>query len=281
MTEQYEKGDGPLSGIRVLDFTALLQGPLATSLPGLARFAAERGEFSKAREMFERAWGLALKHGSRIDQHFAAAGMYRIQLTLEGPESARRWQEIRAQAARELGARELIVRAAEFEGDLLYELGEYERSRDALARGIATMDPLTMRGTVPELRWKMARSLLALGDLDRARAEAELARAETGADDQFSQGTTRAALAAVRAAEGRDMEAEALYREAIALLSRAQPLEANERRIELARFLIQRGRGAEARADLERLRDFYSDPAAARPRAEVEALLAQTVTVRA
>jgi tetratricopeptide (TPR) repeat protein len=206
--------------------------------------------------------------------------MYRLGLVLDGPEATRKWAEVQSRLAREIGGRAFTGRGAEVEGDILYRLGDFARSIDVLRQGVAPLDPKTMRGVIPELRWKLSRSLLALGDLAGARQEAELARSETGPDDIYSQGTTRAALAAVRAAEGKDAEAERLYREAIEHLQDHVSGDGNPVRVALARFLIERGRGDEARSDLERLRDFYSDPAAARPRAEIEALLEQTVAVR-
>ena len=72
-----------------------------------------------------------------------------------------------------------------------------------------------------------------------------------------SRATTRVALGLVRAAQGRDEEAEALLREALSILDgtdyrryRFEPLEA------LAGFLRERGRVAEAAPYEERLAEL-------------------------
>ena len=131
-----------------------------------------------------------------------------------------------------------------------------------------------MRQALPETQWKLARTCLALGDLEAARRYAEASRESVLSSDVYSQATTTSALAAVRAAEQRGAEAERLFREALAVIEPTQRgLIAAEVRRDFGAFLLARGRAAEARPLLEASARFFSDPLAAYQLERVEALL--------
>ncbi len=94
------------------------------------------------------------------------------------------------------------------------------------------------------------------------------------ADDVFSQASTRLQLAEVRAAQGRDADAERLFRDGLEILdgTRYDQTAADARRA-YAEFLIGQDRFREAGLLLQRARDFYMDPLAFRQRERIESLL--------
>ena len=117
------------------------------------------------------------------------------------------------------------------------------RFRDA----IRILKPLEDRGTLCESQRGLAQVLVVLRKVDEAERYALEARETVGPHDTISRSTTRMALGIVRAAQGRDEEAEVLLREAVAvvdgkdlLLIRRELLKA------LATFLRERGRVDEA-----------------------------------
>src|SRR6266850_407625 len=138
----------------------------------------------------------------------------------------------------------------------------------------------THRGVIGEQRQVLARAQVGAGRLAEASASAERAYNEVGADDPYSRSTTAVALAMVRAAEGNEAEADRLYREGIAVTKgyRDRAVDAS---IEYARFLLERGRPAEARPLLEQARAFFAHPMVAKRRERIEQLLKRCDEVRA
>ena len=117
------------------------------------------------------------------------------------------------------------------------------RFRDA----IRILKPLEDRGTLCESQRGLAQVLVGLKKVDEAERYALEARETVGPHDTISRATTRMALGIVRAAQGRDEEAEQLLREAIAVVD-GKPLQLIRRELvsALARFLRDRGRIDEA-----------------------------------
>jgi class 3 adenylate cyclase/tetratricopeptide (TPR) repeat protein len=125
--------------------------------------------------------------------------------------------------------------------------GEPERAERYLREAIRILKPLGDRGTLVETQRQLAEVLLELDRLDEAERYALQARETVGPEDASSRATTRGALGLVRAAQGRDQEAERLLREAVAILEATdfRRWEQRQRRL-LAQFLRERGRDDEA-----------------------------------
>jgi ATP/maltotriose-dependent transcriptional regulator MalT len=125
------------------------------------------------------------------------------------------------------------------------------------------LKPLEDRGTLVETQRMLAQVLLSQGKVDEAERYALEAAKTVGTQDESSRATTRMALGLVRAAQGRDEEAETLLRDALAILegtgyrrARLEPMTV------LASFLRDRGRDAEAVQVEERLTELQPRNAA-------------------
>ena len=117
------------------------------------------------------------------------------------------------------------------------------RFRDA----IRILKPLEDRGTLCESQRGLAQILVGLKKIDEAERYALEARETVGPHDTISRATTRMALGIVRAAQGRDEEAETLLREAVAVVDGKDLLLIRRELVTaLATFLRERGRIDEA-----------------------------------
>jgi class 3 adenylate cyclase/tetratricopeptide (TPR) repeat protein len=117
------------------------------------------------------------------------------------------------------------------------------RFRDA----IRILKPLEDRGTLCESQRGLAQVLVGRGKIDEAERYALESRETVGPHDTISRSTTRMALGIVRAAQGRDEEAEGLLREAVEIVAGKELyLIRREVLLALAGFLRERGRVEEA-----------------------------------
>ncbi|MDQ3067893.1 MAG: AAA family ATPase, partial [Actinomycetota bacterium] len=112
---------------------------------------------------------------------------------------------------------------------------------------IRLLTPLEDRGTLCESQRGLAQVLVQLKKIDEAERYALEARDTVGPHDTISRSTTRMALGLVRAAQGRDEEAEGLLREAIEIVEgKDLRLIRRELLAALCRFLRDRERIDEA-----------------------------------
>jgi class 3 adenylate cyclase/tetratricopeptide (TPR) repeat protein len=142
-------------------------------------------------------------------------------------------------------------------GRLLARRGEVAEAEKLFRESIGILKPLEDRGTLCEVQRSLAEVLLAQGKVDAAEVYALKGMETTAPQDVSSQATTRKTLALVRAAQGRDDEAEALFNESIEILERSEysrfltePIKA------LIQFLEERGRVEDAIALEERLSEL-------------------------
>jgi class 3 adenylate cyclase/tetratricopeptide (TPR) repeat protein len=93
--------------------------------------------------------------------------------------------------------------------------GDLARAEKLLLEAVRTMKGLNDRARLCEAQRSLAELYVQLGQLDEAERYALQARESVGPDDRVSISTTKLSLGLVRAAQGRDAEAEELMREAI------------------------------------------------------------------
>ena len=183
-------------------------------------------------------------------------------------------------AAIDAGARQQIGQSYQVLGDALAAGGELGRAREAHERAIAHLSGSPSQGHRAETRTRLVKTLVSLGDLAEARHQAETSRAEVGANDVFTLATSVAALAAVCAAEGKPEDADRLFREALERIAPTGYATLHmEIRRDYAAFLVDHGRGPEARTILEEVRAFFDTPATPFERQRTEALLQRCAAV--
>jgi tetratricopeptide (TPR) repeat protein len=229
----------------------------ADALLDLAGIYVNRREGDRAEPLIERALGLAEESGSltakgrafkELGDLYSFRGLHEEALAELG-----RARDLFA----EVGAATNVARSIMTIGRLVARRGEVAEAERLFRESIGILKPLEDRGTLCEVQRSLAEVLLQQGKIDAAEVYALKAVETVGPQDVSSQSTTRKTLALVRAAQGRDEEAEALFREAIEILERSEytrfltePLKA------LIQFLEERGRVDDVVAFEERLAEL-------------------------
>jgi tetratricopeptide (TPR) repeat protein len=149
-----------------------------------------------------------------------------------------------------------------------WERGDVAKAEKRFRESIRLLKPIGDRATLCESQRGLAELLLVRGRIEEAERYAIDARETVGPLDVTSRATTASSLAQVRAAQGRDEEADALFKEALATIA-----ETDFRNIEhellgpYSRFLRERERDDEAERLEERLAELL--PAAVNSSARI------------
>jgi tetratricopeptide (TPR) repeat protein len=220
----------------------------------LAQAHIVRLEFDKAERLIRKALELAEASGSpraRGTATLTLGWLYRMRNELDEADAA--YEEARELFA-EIGHATLLAVSLSRMAEVALERGEPKRAEKLMREAIRLLAPLGQHRELAEGQADLAVALARQGKTDEAErfvleAQEHLATAEP----QFRM-TILHALAAVRTAQERDDEAEALYREALALADNLDftGLEAEALR-KLIRFLEERGRNGDAAPYEERL----------------------------
>ena len=165
----------------------------------------------------------------------------------------------------EIGAAPDAARARQLEGVAIWRAGDPERAETLVRETVRALLSLQERGKIVEAQRTLAEIVLAQGHVEEAERWALSAVESVGMQDMMSRSNVSMVLGLVRAAQGRDAEAELLLREAIDLLaatdlrnSEPEPLAA------LAGFLRKQGRVDEACVLEERIEALLQPERAAR-----------------
>jgi tetratricopeptide (TPR) repeat protein len=157
----------------------------------------------------------------------------------------------------EAGAAWALGRTLNFAAVVAREKGDAVKSERLFRESIRILAPLEDRATLCESQRSLAELLLEEGRTDEAERYALAARETVGPHDLTSLSTTAIALGRVRAAQGRDEEAEELLREAEEISGRTEHRLTQWQALDaLGQFLRERDRddeAAEVEARLERL----------------------------
>jgi class 3 adenylate cyclase/tetratricopeptide (TPR) repeat protein len=213
----------------------------------LAYSYVHRLDVERAEPLIDRALELAEESGSLLNEGAALdvrGSLERVRGNLEGAEeafaaAASRYQEI-GFPLREASIELQLGRVARMRGDA-------ERAEKAFRAAIRTLKKIGDRSKVVEAQRELAQLLVSTGKVDEAERLALEARETVGPEDRVSVATTTMALGVVRAAQGRDDEAELLLGEALKRLQQSPFRSAELEALGVyADFLREAGRDDEA-----------------------------------
>jgi class 3 adenylate cyclase/tetratricopeptide (TPR) repeat protein len=185
----------------------------------LAGIYIGRIEEDKAEPLIDRALELAEESGSIVARASAAqskGGLHRVRGQYEEAEG---WLTKALDLYRETASVSEIAWTSRQLAQVAWKTGNLEKAEKLFRESIHLLAPMRERGTLCESQRLLAQLLLAQGRIDEAEKYALGGRETVSAEDVMSRATTRIALAQVRAAQGRDEEAEALFREAVEIIT--------------------------------------------------------------
>jgi tetratricopeptide (TPR) repeat protein len=198
-------------------------------------------ELDEAELLVTRALELAGESGS-VRARVSATLAYGWFLTVKGELGAAETvvEEVRATSA-ELGVEPVVAAALLKLGWISRLRGDYKRSEKFLREALRIVTARGDRGILPDVQAALAETLADLGKVDEAERLAMEARANTGPHDLGCMVSATTAMAVVRHAQGRDPEADELFRSALGLAQESEfkvlELEPLER---FVRFLKER-----------------------------------------
>src|SRR5262249_32275667 len=185
----------------------------------LANIHVIRVEADKAEPLIAHACELAEASGSIVARAEAARARGELAEVRHEYEEAEDWVAKALDLFTEAGSKWGIAHSSKVLGRVAMRTGETHRAEKLFRESIRLLAPMQERGTLCESQRLLAQLLLADGRVDEAEKYAIAARETVSAEDVTSRATTRLALAEVRAAQGRDDEAETLFRESIDIVS--------------------------------------------------------------
>jgi class 3 adenylate cyclase/tetratricopeptide (TPR) repeat protein len=221
----------------------------AEALLGLGRVDVQLGNEDARARHIDEARALVAKGASRLTMA-RVARMYGVLLATTGHDDEA--QEVLLSAAAELeefGDREEAYVAYNFLGDIQRRRGDLAEALNLYER--ARLLVLEHGGYLPEALRKKAQVYLLLGNIDAAEKDAEEAARIVAGDDWATVASTQMVLGQVRAARGRDEEAELHFREALRVMGTVD-FSSWEEEITFAEFLLRRGRTDEGNEMVER-----------------------------
>jgi class 3 adenylate cyclase len=212
-----------------------------------------RLELDRAAPLIEQAILLAEQSGSAETRGRALRVAGQLHLQRRELDDAEAALEAARDHLAEAGAAWALGRTIHFLAWVARAKGEAARSERLFRESIRILTPLEDRATLCESQRGLAELLLADGRVDEAERFALAARETVGPVDVTSLSTTTYTLGKIRAAQGRDDEAEPLLREAVEIISDGEHRMQQRDSLEaLAQFLRDRGRDDEAAEAEER-----------------------------
>jgi ATP/maltotriose-dependent transcriptional regulator MalT len=221
----------------------------------LASVYLARLELDRAAPLIEQAILLAEESGSAEARGRAlrfAGQLYLYRRELDDAETA---LESAREYLAEAGAAWALGRTLNYAAWVARHKSDLSKAERLYRESIRILAPLEDRATLCESQRGLAELLLVQGRVDEAERFALAARETVGPHDVTSLSTTTMSLGLVRAAQGLDVEAEQLLREAYETIAASEHRMHQVETLEsLVQFLRERDRDDEA-AELEVRRD--------------------------
>jgi predicted ATPase/class 3 adenylate cyclase len=219
----------------------------ASASDELANAAIARLDLDRGTRLAADALELAEESGNITVIGWALVSMARIDALRGRLDEAAAGLERAEELFSQSGNQWALARVSNHFGWVERRRGDLPAAERRFRDAIRILQPLEDRGTLCESQRGLAQVLVAMKKVDEAEHYALESRETVGPHDTISRATTRMALGIVRAAQGRDDEAEALLREAVQVVE-GKDLHLIRRELvsTLARFLRERGRGGEA-----------------------------------
>jgi class 3 adenylate cyclase/tetratricopeptide (TPR) repeat protein len=219
----------------------------AGALDLLANTHRAKLELDEAEELLARARDLAEESAAVVGRGWVFLTWTRIYLLRGNVEQAEAASQESVRLFSEAGAAWGAARALTLAAWTAWAAGDLVKAEKRFRESIRTLKPLGDRAALCESQRGLAQLLVELGRLDEAERYALEARETVGPTDVTSLSTTNIALGIVRAAQGRDLEAEALLRDAVDTVGKTDFREVElEALASLVQFLRARGRDEEA-----------------------------------
>src|SRR5262245_33162476 len=229
----------------------------AHALNDLAQAYRHQQRLDEAEELLGRGLELAGESGSIVARAEALHSLGLVKLDRsESVEGERLLEEARTLFS-EVGGNWMLGRTLNELARAAEQQEDYAKAERLLREAIRLLKPLEDRGALCESQRQLAEVLIRRNHLDEAERVALEAVETVGEHDVSSRATTTMTLGLVRAAQGRDVDAEALLREALAMVE-ATGFCGIETWVmsRLEEFLRERGRDEEAAAYRARLAEF-------------------------
>jgi class 3 adenylate cyclase/tetratricopeptide (TPR) repeat protein len=191
------------------------RGMESDALLSLVSNLIARLKLDDAEACLQQAIELAEETGTMVGRGVAYRFLGVLQLERGELEEAEAALEKSTTLLAEADAAWSLGRALNYAASVAWRRGSPQRAERIFRESIRVLKPLEDRATLCESQRGLAELLVELGRIDEAEQFAVASRETVGPEDVTSIATTTAALAAVRAAQGRDEEAEQLFCEAL------------------------------------------------------------------
>ena len=186
----------------------------------LAENYVHRLELADAEPLVDRIAELAEESGSIVGRAQAAMARGALENYRGNEAEAETLYATARDLFREIGNTQAEASATLMVGRLAASQGDPARAEKLLLDAVRMLKGINDRARLCEAQRSLAEVYLTLGRIDQAERYALEARESVGPEDKVSNSTTKLSLGLVRAAQGRDAEAEELMREALDEMNR-------------------------------------------------------------